>query len=82
MSHDLEGIFADIIAIVAADVATLKAASKTRLMGPDEALTLKRYGDLVHERIRETRKNAEEEADDMSHEELLEKVRKLTGGGL
>ena len=82
MSQDLDALFADIISIVAADVAALKLASKTRLMAPDEALTLKRYGDLLQERIREERKTTESEIDDMSHEQLLDKVRKLTGGGL
>ena len=82
MSHDLEALFGDIIAIVAADVAALKLASTSRLMAPDEALTLKRYADLLLEHIRENRKVAESEVEDMSHEELMDKVRKLAGGGL
>ncbi|MDQ3023238.1 MAG: hypothetical protein M3R04_02455 [bacterium] len=82
MSTEPSVLLRDIIEIIASDVAALKSASKTRLLGPDEALVLKRYADFLLDHMREQRKDAETEIADLSHEDLLEKVRQLAGGGL
>lgn len=70
-------LLGDIIAIMASDLATLKKQSVSRIMTSEEALTLKRYGDLLLEWQREKRKVEDEEVDKMTQEELVEAARKF-----